>query len=1343
MNSEQRLKKQQHREQISSWASSYALHIGDLSNSLKKFCSSEIWRTPDLKADVALLEPLQTTCEELQKILESKKPDGSVQVISDAQRQMLITAIESSRHHFKHLKSKLITKCLDMAISELEQMKRRWWYDATRSAEARLAPSSYTPPQSRPEAETDDSEPSGEAERSIAMRQAIIAPRALIEHYAGEVASLIRLVKFLSQGEAVNDTRGSLFYCFSELGVGKGSFYQRLVGELWKERLHNHLWACTFSHATEFSASLIGLTTFIEKIALDRGSVPDAPDQTEGPRRHRYRESHGELAYLKQLVTWLREKGFKAGQPRSGIVMAGFDALVTPHNVCRTIEIEEVCAVIQDLIEAQLGIDVFIIANAHLNIPGIAAGPIKSDKEGRPYFESADPQPLDETTINEICTKDGDLLPRAFLFEIRKRPDKDHSSWGHVPPTLLYVKNTPNEDRTRKKSADSKRLFLNAVRDYHFALDKLFNNHIRDQLFLGSVVTALLRTAGPDGPLDPDFSATDLPFIRDAKEAYIWGQTSQFAKGKRPDQDGSEDMALETQKWHTRVLEQKTEWVRSLTYRLQTTAPSNYYRAIIDEVLSQYGMKDIDEVGNIDFNSRLDFLVLQTILHFGLPAEAHVLLRTPILWKYLTNIARDYKEVANAAREVINHKWPLGEQDEVGHFGEAEKKLIALAERRRFVVDAICLLEASLARLIRRRLIGALDKRYHAENQPIEGSPKWFDILQQQTELVTEDKDILIAQEAAKMRNGFRFVLHPYLKRYLMEKISYKYPTSGDSNTFVVSTFGAQPTEVNIPSSDIQIQIDELLDALIAPWRAIRTWDFNLDPSHDPAKEKAVFRPASGEQIHEIAYNVRVKPVAKDFQVNDAEHLTFRPKTIHGFLARSSADMSACTRAAYGVLRQMRPFSVLVRLDTSFAKHQALFDVSPLDRTQERLKELTETLVSNETTRSAAIKILKREGQTETVDETINNKASEFIKERDRSDTWRQWLEKDSPINTFGPLDEPPRTLYAHEMAWIWNERGLIAAVQGKLYNAIPFYNQALRVNQRYEGYPKSSGPMTRRIELNLAIAMIDRGQLAHADKMLDRIEKLAGQNRAFTSAKTEAEPEALDDAEYVENQHRKRFIVRPLASGFKGRIAFLRGDFTKAEILINKCLKHLERQGRFRALAIMYRYKSDLLDRTGKHQDALDTIDLAIGAAKTMMQFDQLRTAETRRILLGNRQADVTSLGAATQELDRILRYSKKMGLHRLTVETLTAYCAINLKQRSFEQAGDHAAEAVAIATKFGIKTLRIQASNLLAECYFHHGDHTSALDLLRYTEEAAQRIGYQKVLTDIQNNPAFRSQI
>lgn len=473
-----------------------------------------------------------------------------------------------------------------------------------------------------------------------------------------------------------------------------------------------------------------------------------------------------------------------------------------------------------------------------------------------------------------------------------------------------------------------------------------------------------------------------------------------------------------------------------------------------------------------------------------------------------------------------------------------------------------------------------------------------------------------------------RYALHRQIQQYIFNRMGSPRHDRGEANFYDLSIYAIQPRDMPTLSKEIYRFLDDLLAGLT---RTQIGWpDLRTEAADDDGAQGLGHEPFDWSKEDE------------DPRSSVERWLRTAPK---------------CHRAALGILRSSFSITVLSRLSGGGRSDQDA-GVSYFEAYGKRLRELLD----------AAIKWDERRV---TIKDKIKAAGGE------------------------GVLPGWPgvaRAFYSDEIAWLFNERGLVALTQGRLYDAIPLFNQALKANERVEGSDK--GANWSRIALNLAIAHIERGNMGRATGML----------RDIIQTET-SEP------------------IRLIATGYGALIRHLEGRLVEASEQYRHVIGGLARTDRTRAVAIFSKHLGDLYRAMDNDKKARSWLNRAVAAAETGQHQDVLHHARVSQAFI------VYKDGAhrALPMIDTSLRYARAMGIYRLEAEALNIRAQLILGQGENEYAGELAVRYLSLCTMHGMTLRKISALILMGHISLHRDDKASGLHLLRTAAHLAERVGHQ----------------
>lgn len=338
---------------------------------------------------------------------------------------------------------------------------------------------------------------------------------------------------------------------------------------------------------------------------------------------------------------------------------------------------------------------------------------------------------------------------------------------------------------------------------------------------------------------------------------------------------------------------------------------------------------------------------------------------------------------------------------------------------------------------------------------------------------------------------------------------------------------------------------------------------------------------------------------------------------------------------------------------------------------------------------------------------------------------WMIWQAKchdkdivDSGLEVSTAVVHVPRPFYAEEIAWLYNEAGVLSYAQGRMRDAKSYFARATTAAERIE--PEETGAIRVRIALNCAMADIERGRLTLAEPALMTILRIKDEHPA---------------------------LVR-IAAGFLGLVNHIRGRYSTAEEYYKQALQDCEPTPdekqlglislqRTRAASIISRHYGGMLSSLKRYKEAHDLLRQSATLAIEGGHEDIRHQARLAALILQLAEARVGSQPHPAvdgthihDELDVIQSYAQNMGMPRLQ-------CEIDLIRAQLRQAdGDlRAASAVAIRglTIASANDLRLRKTRLLlrlAEIFERRGKLrectavlTEAFDIARESEYHSAR--------------------
>jgi tetratricopeptide (TPR) repeat protein len=260
---------------------------------------------------------------------------------------------------------------------------------------------------------------------------------------------------------------------------------------------------------------------------------------------------------------------------------------------------------------------------------------------------------------------------------------------------------------------------------------------------------------------------------------------------------------------------------------------------------------------------------------------------------------------------------------------------------------------------------------------------------------------------------------------------------------------------------------------------------------------------------------------------------------------------------------------------------------------------------------------------------------------------------------------------YSGDIAWLYNECGVLCLVQGRLNDASKLFSVSMRALLPIErrGTPAA---LTASVRLNRALVDIELGNLPKAEG-------------------------ALRDIIAQQDEHR---AVRSIASGYCGLIEHIRGNLGEARSRYDGAVKALVAMKRNRAASIFSRHCADLcrcLKAKDDLKEAERLADNAVNLAAAGSHADVLHQARLSRLRIQAARRGPESFAPLRKELESIEAYAKVMGMPRLEVETAHVDASFRRQLGDLTMAMKAITRSLTIANDCNL-VLRIISGTLLA---------------------------------------------
>ncbi|NOT58037.1 MAG: hypothetical protein HOP18_25820 [Deltaproteobacteria bacterium] len=249
------------------------------------------------------------------------------------------------------------------------------------------------------------------------------------------------------------------------------------------------------------------------------------------------------------------------------------------------------------------------------------------------------------------------------------------------------------------------------------------------------------------------------------------------------------------------------------------------------------------------------------------------------------------------------------------------------------------------------------------------------------------------------------------------------------------------------------------------------------------------------------------------------------------------------------------------------------------------------------------------------------------------------------------------RPFYAGEIAWLYNECGVLSFVQGRLPDAFALFGLAMQALDNLEPDRERPGPLRALVSLNRAIVDIERGRIRRAANTLKDI---------IPTFSETADKEA-----------------RLIAEGYLALTFHLAGNFDQAERRYKSIIKELVKLRRSRSASIFSKHYADLLRRRGNVQRAQAVVTEAIQLAQEGNHEDvrHLAILSEAKILIES-PLEQFKPEPIHSRLDMVERYARVMGIPRMTAEVHGLRARLHKRSGDLRTAGSFAEKSLEIAS-------------------------------------------------------------
>lgn len=430
-----------------------------------------------------------------------------------------------------------------------------------------------------------------------------------------------------------------------------------------------------------------------------------------------------------------------------------------------------------------------------------------------------------------------------------------------------------------------------------------------------------------------------------------------------------------------------------------------------------------------------------------------------------------------------------------------------------------------------------------------------------------------------------------------------------------------------------------------------------------------------------------------------AERAAIKKAAIRQDARRAWPHVSACLRAALSLMRSYYSTSALLTLDRS---EQALDrdEDGPLTEHADRLQRLLQAAQANALERRRVVA---------------------------RLGSCADWV--------------GPAPFYGDDLVWLQNEFGVVKLAQGDLYEARHAFEEALRLNREQVEFG-DHGQNWRRITLNQVHVDIERGALDRAESRMDQIEKTISRSSGLPIASLREEVIELytkarrAEAQPVHHAFEHEFVLMTaLIFGYRALCLHLRGHLRAALDSFELCTSILATIGEQRAYAMFQRHLASLQSTLEYEKGVARALRLSVASAEATRQTDLAYLARVSQAQHAYPGADAATRRVLLRQLQTALLYAEAGDMHRVRVEAGLNLARIKQTGGDFDAALEHAADAMATATRYGLTLRKISLRILIGQILMNRGDPLSGKAILDTAIRNADRINYQRAVETAQN--------
>lgn len=328
-----------------------------------------------------------------------------------------------------------------------------------------------------------------------------------------------------------------------------------------------------------------------------------------------------------------------------------------------------------------------------------------------------------------------------------------------------------------------------------------------------------------------------------------------------------------------------------------------------------------------------------------------------------------------------------------------------------------------------------------------------------------------------------------------------------------------------------------------------------------------------------------------------------------------------------------------------------------------------------------------------------------------------------------GPSSEGAEPLYPDELVWLHNERGVVKLAQGDLYEARFSFDEADRLNRLYVEFGDKSHNW-RRITLNQVVVDIERGRLQSAEDRMNEIEQVLGASTANRIRSRYLDAQSMRRIRFDPVASHEDILAMALITGYRGLTGHLRGELDVARINFDRAIRVLQRMDEQRALALFRRHKASLHGDLGDPDALRRESRLAVSGAESVRQLDIVYAGRLLEACYLDDKGSSTEKREALRAALEALDYATLADMHRLTIEAQSRLAWAKFHSGDYDAALEHASDAMATATRYGMTLYKISLRTLLGQILIRRGNGEAGRVLVQSAINGALRVGYQRAI-------------